>query len=227
MRIGSDEITVFSLLSKYPFLTQRNLQLLFVIVTNKKRDTCKIVASLKNKGLLDAKNAPIHNQATDMIKKSDIIVDDAIIENLSNIDDLIKLGKNAKYILYVLSQVKKTSLQFLADILGDSPRNIYAILQRLEEKNMVYSFNSKIYHLNSRGRRFNPKYYVITDLGKILAKIKVDDTVDHGKIDALLERANGEMESMHKIFDTAKKLCLVFLLCVNQAVFDKIGLFAV
>jgi DNA-binding PadR family transcriptional regulator len=204
MRIGSDEITVFSLLSKYPHLTKANLQILFVLVTNKKRDIGKIIQSLRNKGFVDEENNPIPGRMTGKISK-EIPVDDAVLENIKNLDEFVKLGKNAKMILYVLSQIKKSSLQFLADLLDDTPRNIYAILQRLEEKNMVYSFNSKIYHLNARGRRFSPKYYVITDMGRIVAKMKIDDSLDHRKIDELLEKTKNEVASMHTIFDDTRK----------------------
>jgi predicted transcriptional regulator len=134
----------------------------------------------------------------------DITIDDSVLSDINNLDEFIKLGKSAKAILYILLQIKKSSLQFLADLLDKSTRNVYAILQRLEEKDLVYSYNSKIYHLNTRGRRFSPKYYVITDLGKIVAKIKPGNTDEQKKINTLLEKTKTEMESMHKIFNTTK-----------------------
>jgi DNA-binding MarR family transcriptional regulator len=204
MRIGNDERIVFTLLENYPFLTKTNLQILFTLMTNKKRDTGKILQSLTIKGFLDENSHPIKN---DSIKNdymsSKIQIDETTLANIKNIDEFIKLGKNAKSILYILFQIKKSSLQFLADLLGESVRNIYAILQRLEEKNLVYSYNSKIYHLNTRGRRFNPKYYVITDIGKLVAKIKMDNKIDYDKIDVLLEKTKAEIDSMHKIFNTS------------------------
>lgn len=208
MKIGNDEKIVFSLLAQYPGLTKTNLQLLFAFVTNKKRDSGKIVQSLKIKGLINEKNLPVKNQARENLMV-DIKIDKEILDNIHNLDDLIKFGKPAKSILYVLSQIKKSSLQFLADLMDESTKNTYAILQRLEEKNLVYSYNSKIYHLNARGRRFSPKYYMITDLGKIVAKIKANNTVNQHQIDALLEKTKGEVESMHKIFNAAKKFCLL------------------
>ncbi len=209
MKIGNDEKIVFSLLAKHPGLTKTNLQLLFAFVTNKKRDSGKIVQSLKIKGLINEKNLPVDHQARENLMM-DIKIDKEILDNIHNLDDFIKLGKPAKSILYVLSQIKKSSLQFLADLMGESTRNTYAVLQRLEEKSLVYSYNSKIYHLNTRGRRFSPKYYLITDLGKIVAKIKAENTIDRKKIDTFLQRTNGEIESMHKVFGAAKKLVLLF-----------------
>jgi len=193
------------LLKKYPVLTKTNLQLLFILVTNKKRDIGKILQSLKIKGLLNEKNIPTKNLFTKEEEfDSEIKLDKEVLDNINNLDEFIKLGKNAKTILYVLSQIKKSSLQFLANFLSDSTRNVYAILQRLEEKNLVYSYNSKIYHINTRGRRFSPKYYVITDLGKIIAKIKMDNKINQTQIDRLLEKTQSEIESMHKVFTTTK-----------------------
>lgn len=200
MRIGNDEKIVFSLLKKYPTLTEKNLQLLFLFLTNKKRDTSKILQSIRLKGMIDNKNQVITESAQDIFV--DIRIENEILDNLQNLEEFIKLGKTAKSILFILSKIKKSSLQFLANSLNESTRNIYAVLKRLEEKNLVYSYNSKIYHLNSRGRRFNPRYYVITDLGKIIARIKTDNKVDKQQIEKLLEKTQSEIESMHKTFNT-------------------------
>jgi predicted transcriptional regulator len=200
MRIGNDEKIVFSLLKKYPTLTEKNLQLIFLFLTNKKRNTSKILQSLRIKGLIDKENQVITANNQDIFV--DIRIEREILDNLQNLEEFIKLGKTAKSILFILSKIKKSSLQFLANSLNESTRNIYAVLQRLEEKNLIYSYNSKIYHLNSRGRRFNPRYYVITDLGKIIARIKTDDKVDQQQIEKLLEKTQREIESMHKTFNT-------------------------
>lgn len=204
MRIGNDEKTVYSLLTSYPGLSRDNLQVLFTFVSNKKRDTGKIIQSLQLKGLVDKSN---HTLKSKPIEDEDLLVDvkidHEILDNIDNLSEFAKLGKPAKMILYILAQIKKSSLQFLADTLGQSTHNTYAVLQRLEEKNLVYSYNSKIYHLNTRGRRFNPKYYVITDLGKIAAKIKANN-IDLRQIDALLEKTKAEIEYMHRVFNTAK-----------------------
>ncbi|MGQ0772005.1 MAG: hypothetical protein ACT4NT_04460 [Nitrososphaerota archaeon] len=199
-------------------MTKTNLQLLFGFVTNKKRDAGKIIQSLKIKGILDEMNLPNKN----MLKENmmDIKVDKEILDNINSLEEFAKLGKPAKSILYVLAQIKKSSLRFLADLMDESARNTYAVLQRLEEKNLVYSYNSKIYHLNVRGRRFSPRYYVITDLGKIVAKIKADVTIDQKKIDALLQKTNGEIESMHRVFSAAKKACVVFFAYVVNLVME-------
>ncbi|MEO9309927.1 MAG: hypothetical protein ABI337_06490 [Nitrososphaera sp.] len=200
MRIGNDEKLVYSLLTKYPGLSRNNLQVLFTFVSNKKRDTGKIIQSLQLKGLVDKSN---HTLKSTSIKTEnllvDIIIDDEILRNIDNLSEFAKLGKPAKMILYILAQIKKSSLQFLADTLGQSTHNTYAVLKRLEEKNLVYSYNSKIYHLNTRGRRFNPKYYVATDLGKIVAKIKAN-SMDLKQIDTMLESTKAEIESMHRVF---------------------------
>lgn len=204
MRIGNDEKTVYTLLTSYPGMSRNNLQVLFTFVSNKKRDTSKIIHSLQLKGLVDKSN---HTLKSKQIKDKDLLIDikidDEILINIDSLAEFTKFGKQAKMLLYILSQIKKSSLQFLADTLGQSTHNTYAVLQRLEEKNLVYSYNSKIYHLNTRGRRFNPKYYVITDLGKIVAKIKVRN-IDVKQIDTLLEKTKTEIESMHRIFNTTK-----------------------
>lgn len=224
MRIGNDEKIVFSLLKKYPTLTDINIQALFTILTNKKRNTSKITQSLKIKGLLDAKGIPTDDPVADELI-SEIKIDKEILDNLPKLDEFIKLGKTAKSILYVLSKIKKSSLQFLAEFLGESERNTYAIMQRLEEKSLVYSYNSKIYHLNARGRRFSPKYYVITDLGKVVTRIKTDkDNSDH--LDRLLETTQEEIGMMHKIFKNTKELTvLLFCTIVNSFIMSDIDLF--
>ncbi len=201
MRIGNDERIILSLLKKYPTLTAKNIQLLFLVMTNKKRDTSKILQSVRIKGLIDKENQVISKDVQDVFV--DIQIEKEILDNLQNLEELIKLGKTAKSILFILSKIKKSSLQFLATSLNESTRNVYSILQRLEEKNLIYSYNSKIYHLNSRGRRFSPRYYVITDLGKLTARIKTDDKVDLQQIEKLLEQTQSEIESMHKTFNTA------------------------
>jgi DNA-binding PadR family transcriptional regulator len=200
MRIGNDERIILSLLKKYPTLTEKNLQLLYLFLTNKKRDTAKILQSVRIKGLIDDENQVVTEDVQDVLV--DIQIEKEILDNLQNLEEFIKLGKTAKSVLFILSKIKKSSLQFLANSLNESPRNIYAIMQRLEEKHLIYSYNSKIYHLNSRGRRFNPRYYVITDLGKIIARIKTDDKVDQQPIEKLLEKTQSEIESMHKTFNT-------------------------
>jgi len=215
MKIGNDEKIVFTLLARNPGLTKTNLQLLFFFVTNKKRDTGKIIKSLKIKNLIDEKNLPLQNNPELL---TDIKIEKEILENIASLDDLVKLGRPARSLLYALSKIKKSSLQFLADLLGESSRNTYAVLQRLEEKSLVYSYNSKIYHLNARGRRFSPKYYVITDLGRTVAKIKARNALDHKKIEAFLRRTNEEIESMHKVFGSEKKLGLLLFFYVANFV---------
>ncbi|MBI5378288.1 MAG: hypothetical protein HZA82_06660 [Thaumarchaeota archaeon] len=200
MRIGNDERIILSLLKKYPTLTEKNIQLLFLFMTNKKRDTSKILQSVRIKGLIDEENQVIDESIQDILV--DIQIEVEILDNLQNLEEFVKLGKTAKSILFILTKIKKSSLQFLANSLNESPRNIYAVMQRLEEKNLIYSYNSKIYHLNSRGRRFNPRYYVITDLGKITARIKTDDRVDQQQIKRILEKTQNEIETMHKAFST-------------------------
>lgn len=226
MRIGNDEKIVFSLLKKYPHLTDTNLQVLFTIITNKKRGTDKIIQSLKIKDLLDDKNRPIENSMmADLILE--IKIDKEIMDNLQNLDEFIKLGKTAKSILYILSKIKKSSLQFLTEFLNESTRNTYAILQRLEEKSLVYSYNSKIYHLNTRGRRFSPKYYVITDLGKVVARMKTN-TVNHDQLDKLLQSTQSEIGMMHKIFKNTKELSLAFFFALaNSSIISEMELFGV
>ncbi len=225
MRIGNDEKIVFSLLKKYPYLNDANLQMLFAIITNKKRDTSKIMQSLRIKDLIDEKNKPTQSSTTNDLTL-EIKIDKEILDNLQNLDEFIKLGKTAKSILYILSKIKKSSLQFLTEFLDESARNTYAILQRLEEKSLVYSYNSKIYHLNTRGRRFSPKYYVITDLGKVVARIKTDK-VNHDQLDKLLQSTQNEIGMMHKVFKNTKELSLVFFFALANSIVTEMELFVV
>jgi DNA-binding PadR family transcriptional regulator len=204
MKIGNNEKIIFSLIKKYPHLTTVNLHVLFTMLTHRKININRMFLSLRIKGLLDEKNRLTKNSSID---EHDVLVeidiDKDILDNLQALDEFIKLGNTAKSLLYVISKVKKASLQFLVDLFDKSERSTYAVLQRLEQKNLVYSYNSKIYHLNTLGRRYSPKYYVITDVGRIMAKIK-SDKIDHERLDRLLEKTQNEIESMHKIFHSPK-----------------------
>lgn len=204
MKIGNNEKIIFSLMKKYPNLTTMNLHVLFTILTGRKININRMFLSLRIKGLLDERNRLIKNSSIpeqDLLL--DINIDKEILDNIQDLDEFIKIGNTAKSLLYVLSKVKKSSLQFLVTLFDKSERSIYAVLQRLEQKNLVYSYNSKIYHLNTLGKRYNPKYYVITDLGKVMAKIKTAK-IDHEHLDQLLEKTHDEIESMHQIFNSTK-----------------------
>jgi len=204
MKIGNNEKIIYSLMKKYPNLTTLHLHILFTILTNRKIDINRMFLSLRIKGLLDEKNRLTKNSAIDEHDLLvDVGIDKEILDNLQDLDEYIKIGKTAKSLLYVLSKVKKSSLQFLMDLFDKSERSIYAVLQRLEEKNLVYSYTSKIYHLNTVGRRYSPKYYVITDVGKIMAKIKTDK-IDHTHLDELLEKTHDEIDTMHRVFNSSK-----------------------
>ncbi|MDO8509826.1 MAG: hypothetical protein Q7S24_01655, partial [bacterium] len=70
----------------------------------------------------------------------------------------------------------------------ESVKNIYAILQRLEEKNFVTSYHSRIRHVDVNGRKYNPKYYLLADLGKTWMLVYGSEKLDVNNINKALEK---------------------------------------
>lgn len=193
MRIGDNEKIVVSLLKKYPKLNNTSLQLLFSVLTGRKARIDSILFSLRVKGILDDETGDISDSE---IKLDDnlLAIDKDIIDNIKSLSEPIKFGMLAKSILYVISKTEKSSIQFLSIFFKEKENNIYAILKRLEEKNLIASYISRIRHQNKSGRRFNPKYYVITDFGRLWIRTRFDDAKIIKKIDNLLINAQQEID---------------------------------
>lgn len=198
MRIGDNEIIVVSLLKKYPKLSNSALQLLFSVITGRKARIDSILFSLKVKGVLDEETGDIVDSD---IKINDVSsIDKDIIDNIESLSEPIKFGVLAKSILYVISKTEKSSIQFLAIFFKEKENNIYAILKRLEERNLIASYVSRIKHHNRSGRRFNPKYYVITQFGRLWIRTRFEDAKHIKKIDNLLANAQQEIKAVASQF---------------------------
>lgn len=194
MRIGDNEKIVLSLLKKYPKLDKTALQLLFLVITGRKARIDSILFSLKVKGILD-------EETGDVVDPVDIdhglsAIDADIVANIESLSEPMKFGKLAKSVLYVLSKTEKSSIQFLSMFFNERENNIYAILKRLEEKNLIASYVSRIKHQNKSGRRFSPKYYVITDFGRLWIRTHFEDKTSMQKMDDLLTRTQGEIKTI-------------------------------
>ncbi|MGH9923626.1 MAG: hypothetical protein ACRD38_12835, partial [Nitrososphaerales archaeon] len=81
----------------------------------------------------------------------------------------LRLGTKEKILLYILTKIDHAALQFLAMLTGEHTKNISAVLNRLEDNGLVYGYKNMIAFTNARGRHYRPKYYRITDLGKIVS----------------------------------------------------------
>lgn len=195
MRLGENERIILSLQKKYPELTNKESQFLFTFLTHKKTRIDLIIHSLKIKGFLK-KDGSLIKSSVNNLDLPDVNIQRNILENIRHLDDSIKLGNLAKSILYVISKTEKCSLQFLNAFFNKPVKNVYAILQRLEQKRMVFSFNSRIKHVDAKGRRYNPKYYVITDLGRTWLEIFIVHVMDVKKIDDSLSRFESEINML-------------------------------
>lgn len=192
MRLGNNEKITLAILKKYPRINEKQLNALFVFVTGKKGRVDTITHSLKIKGLM-TDNFVVDKNAIKNIGLPTIEISHKLVGDLKHVDD-IKLGKLAKSILYVLEKTEKSSLQFLSMFFQQPTKNIYAIVQRLEEKNMILSYNSRIRRFNSAGRRYYPKYYVLTDNGKLWLTVNEHLIVNKDEIDMLLQEPEEQIQ---------------------------------
>jgi len=194
MKLGDNEKIVLAILKKYPKINEKQLDSIFSIVSQKKGRIDTIKHSLKIKGLITGtNNLSIDRQAIKNINLPEIIISKEHVRDLKYID-VIKLGELGKSIIYVLEKTEKASLQFLSLFFQKPTKNIYAILQRLEERNMVISYNSRILRRNSVGRRYYPKYYVLTDYGKLWLEINENRIKNRDQIDMLLKEPEGKIQ---------------------------------
>mgnify|MGYP002632101348 CR=1 FL=1 len=194
MKLGNNEKIVLSILKKYSDINEKQLDGLFSIVSKKKGRMDTIIHSLKIKGLMrDVKDFSIDKQATKNIDLLEINIRKEQIRDLKHIED-VKLGNLGKSIIYVLEKTEKSSLQFLSMFFQKPTKNIYAILQRLEKKNMLISYNSRIRRLNSAGKKYHPKYYILTDQGKLWLEINENRIKNKDQIDMLLKKPEEKIQ---------------------------------
>ena len=196
MRIGNNEKIILSLMKKYKKYDEKELHILFLYATQKKARVDIILHSLRIKGILNKKtNRPDFSFIDEDTLLPDTVIPKEILDNLENLTPT-KMGNLAKSILYVLLKTEKCSLQFISMLFKESVKNTYAILQRLEEKNFVTSYHSRIKHVDVNGRKYNPKYYLLTDLGKTWLLVYNHKKLDVNNIDKALERLNSERKRL-------------------------------
>lgn len=195
MRIGNNEKTIISLMKKYKKYDEKELYILFLYATQKKARVDVILHSLRIKGILNKKNKPDFS-FIDNIGLQHIVIPKEILEHLEYLTHTIKIGKLAKSILYVLLKTEKCSLQFISLLFKESTKNTYAILQRLEEKNFVTSYHSRIRHVDTNGRKYNPKYYLLTDLGKTWLLVYGNEKTDVNNINSVLDKLDSARKQL-------------------------------
>jgi DNA-binding PadR family transcriptional regulator len=195
MRIGNNEKIVLSLMKKYKKYDEKELHVLFLYAAQKKARVDVILHSLRIKGILNKKNRPDVSFIEDTELPS-MVVPKEILDNLEHLAHTIKIGNLAKSILYVLFKTEKCSLQLISMLFKEPVKNIYAILQRLEEKNFVTSYHSRIKHVDVNGRKYNPKYYLLTDLGKTRMLVYGNKELDVNNINKALEKLDGERKRL-------------------------------
>lgn len=194
MKLGDSEKIVLAILKKYPKINEKQLNDIFIIITKKKGRIDTITHSLKIKGLMsNGKNFLVDKHAIKNIDLPKINISNEYVKILKEMDE-IKLGKLGKSIIYILEKTEKSSLQFLSAFFQKPPKNIYAILQRLEEKNMLISYNSRIRRVNSAGRKYHPKYYVLTEHGKLWLEINENRIENKEQIDLLLKEPEEKIQ---------------------------------
>ena len=195
MRIGNNEKIVLSLMKKYKKYGEKELHILFLYATQKKARVDVILHSLRIKGILNKKNK-LDFSSIDNIELPHIMIPKEILEHLEYLTHTIKIGKLAKSILYVLLKTEKCSLQFISLLFKESTKNTYAILQRLEEKNFVTSYHSRIRHVDVNGRKYSPKYYLLTDLGKTWLLVYGNEKLDINNINKALEKLDSARKQL-------------------------------
>lgn len=195
MRIGNNEKIILSLMKKYKKYDEKELHILFLYATQKKARVDVILHSLRIKGILNKKNKPDFSFIDDT-ELPNTVIPKEILDNLEHLTHTIKIGNLAKSILYVLLKTEKCSLQFISLFFKESVKNIYAILQRLEEKNFVTSYHSRIRHVDVNGRKYNPKYYLLTDLGKTWMLVYGNKKLDVNSINNALEKLDTERKQL-------------------------------
>lgn len=153
------------------------------------RSVSRAVASLKRKKFLDNSNR-LTKEGIEFVKSNELdkvkVDRDGI--KLDAIEYSIRLGAKEKKLLYILSRIDRGALQLLTLISGERSKNTSLALSRLEEKGLVYGYINKIMFTNSRGIRYRPKYYGITDLGRMVIRNSHYESKEKEQIEASLKQ---------------------------------------
>jgi len=148
----------------------------------------RAVQTLRLKGLIDRSNKLTH----DGMKYVKLMKDNVVNANTKELDakiiDGLKLGMKEKVLLYILTKTDHAALQFLSAIMKEPVKNTSAVLNRLEDNGLVYGYRNMIAFTDSKGRRYRPKYYRITNTGKMFSSatrseiskaiVMIDDTLE-------------------------------------------------
>lgn len=204
MRIGKSEKILLSLMFNHPNLEESALQILLQLATGKKQRLSRLLSTLREKNLIEKNRLVTTSKDNAVITLSEVQMDKEITDEIELVHHSFKLGKRARVILYILVKIDRASLQFLATCSEETIKNTFAVLKRLEESHLVYGYASKIPYRNVRGRRYRPKYYGITKLGRLLVQVKFNKPSDFGKIDELLENTENTLVGMKESFRSTK-----------------------
>lgn len=200
MKLGENEKIVISLMNQYKITNEKTLQMLFSYATKRKARIDTIIHSLKVKGILDQSARKINQSAMKKFSIPEIQISDEIIKNIKSFEDIIKIGSMGKSIMYVLFKTEQCSLQFLGVFFQKPIKNIYAILSRLEQRNFVFSYNTRIRHVNSSGRRYSPKFYSLTESGNLWTSVHLGEIKDKTSLDELLSKTQNQIQSFSSDF---------------------------
>lgn len=194
MRLGNNEKIILAILKNHQDLTEKQLNAAFKNITKKNGRIDTIIHSLRIKGFItSSEDYLIDENAIQDITLPEISVEKRLIQDLQSLED-VRLGQLGKSIIYTLEKTDKASLQFLSSFFKKPTRNVYAILQRLEEKDMVASYNATIRRINSAGRRYHPKYYVLTKHGKTWLESNIASIKNKMQIDHSLKKTEGQIQ---------------------------------
>ncbi|WP_299290113.1 hypothetical protein [Nitrosopumilus sp.] len=197
MRIGNNEKTVLSIIKKHPDISENSLHILFLLVTGKKLRLWRTIESLREKQLIEEGKFILKNFE---IKIPNLELKEDFLNKYSNIDENLRLGKKEKLILFILSKIKSASFQFLIKCTEESKENLFPVVQRLEEQELIQGYHSPIRHVNSNGKRYRPKHYQITKLGFLVKDIKLTDFQCDNKILKTISKTEKQIKQMEYDF---------------------------
>lgn len=152
----------------------------------------RAVQTLRSKGFIDHSNKLTY----DGMKYVKHMKGDNVV-NTSELDvkivDGLKLGTKEKILLYILTKIDHAALQFLSTIMSEPAKNISAVLNRLEDNGLVYGYRNMIAFTDSRGRRYRPKYYRITNTGRMIS------SATRSEISKMISMVDGMLEDTFKL----------------------------
>lgn len=205
MNLGKNEKIFILLKRRYPNLDTNSIRYLMKVILQKNIRIDNILHSLTLKELINPNNGKLEKIVKDLdIKENIPVFKKEVLNNLKYFEKPIAVGKVGKSIMYLLYKTKKSSLKFIVSFFKMPSANIYAILKRLEEKNLVLSYHSRIKHKNSSGKRFSPKYYSLTSLGNVWLEINGSDITTKDKINEFLKKPQDEIMDLITKFENNK-----------------------